>query len=52
MIDTGVGVFIALLVNYLLPRSRLEHWFHLDQGGKEKAETAAGMEKNKKKNKN
>ena len=31
MIDTGVGVAIALLVNYLLPRSRLEHWFHLDQ---------------------
>lgn len=31
MIDTGVGVVIALLVNYLLPRSRLEHWFHLDR---------------------
>lgn len=31
MIDTGVGVVIALLVNYLLPRNRLEHWFHLEQ---------------------
>lgn len=31
MIDTGVGVIIALLVNYLLPRSRLERWFHLKQ---------------------
>ena len=31
MIDTGVGVAIALLVNYLLPRRRLEHWFRLDQ---------------------
>lgn len=31
MLDTGVGVAMALLVNYLLPRSRLEHWFHLDQ---------------------
>lgn len=31
MIDTGVGVVIALLVNYLLPRRRLEHWFHLDR---------------------
>lgn len=30
MIDTGVGVVIALLVNYLLPRSRVERWFHLD----------------------
>lgn len=28
MIDTGVGVLVALLVNYLLPRSRLDHWFH------------------------
>ena len=35
MIDTGVGVVIALLVNYLLPRSRLEHWFHLEQKKKE-----------------
>lgn len=35
MIDTGVGVLIALLVNYLLPRSRLEHWFRLDRDGKE-----------------
>lgn len=31
MIDTGVGVVIALLVNYLLPRRRLEHWFRLDR---------------------
>lgn len=30
MIDTGVGVVIALLLNYLLPRSRLERWLHLD----------------------
>ena len=34
MIDTGVGVASALLVNYLLPRSRLEHGFHLDRGEK------------------
>lgn len=33
MIDTGVGVVIALLVNCLLSRSRLEHWFRLDQAG-------------------
>jgi uncharacterized membrane protein YgaE (UPF0421/DUF939 family) len=31
MLDTGVGVLIALAVNYLLPRNRLEHWFHLEQ---------------------
>ena len=31
MIDTGVGVAIALLVNYLLPRRRLERWFRLDR---------------------
>lgn len=31
MIDTGVGVVIALLVNYLFSRTRLEHWFHLKQ---------------------
>ena len=36
MIDTGVGVIIALLVNYFLPRSRLERWFHLDQKGAKK----------------
>lgn len=34
MIDTGIGVVIALLVNYFLPRSRLERWFHLEQKGK------------------
>ena len=33
MIDTGVGVVIAFLVNYLLPRSRLDHWFRLDRKG-------------------
>lgn len=35
MIDTGVGVVIALLVNYLLPRSRLERWFHLSKNRKD-----------------
>lgn len=29
MIDTGIGVIFALLVNHLLPRSRLEKWLHL-----------------------
>lgn len=29
MFDTGVGVVAALVVNLLLPRSRLEKWFHL-----------------------
>lgn len=29
MIDTGIGVAIALLLNYLLPRSRMERWLHL-----------------------
>lgn len=29
MIDTGVGVVISLLINYLLPRRRLEKWLHL-----------------------
>lgn len=31
MIDTGIGVLIALLVNYLLPRNKLEHLFRLDR---------------------
>lgn len=26
IVDTGVGVLLALLVNYLLPRSRVERW--------------------------
>jgi len=26
MVDTGVGVLLALLVNYLLPRERLHKW--------------------------
>ena len=51
MIDTGVGVFIALLVNYLLPRSRLEHWFHLDQGGKRKQKLRQGWKRTKKRTK-
>ncbi len=29
MLDTAVGVLIALLVNLLLPRRRLERWLHL-----------------------
>ena len=28
MLDTGIGVVIALIVNALLPRERLEKWFH------------------------
>ena len=28
MIDTGIGVVIALLINFLLPRERLDRWFH------------------------
>lgn len=31
MIDTGVGVLIALALNELLSRSRLERWLHLDR---------------------
>lgn len=29
MLDTGIGVAIAFLVNYFLPRSRMERWLHL-----------------------
>lgn len=29
MIDTGIGVLIALLVNYELPRKRVEKWLHM-----------------------
>ena len=29
MLDTGIGVVIALLVNLLLPRQRLEKWFRM-----------------------
>lgn len=29
MIDTGIGVVIALIVNYLFSRSRVEEWLHL-----------------------
>ncbi|MBQ1237135.1 MAG: hypothetical protein IIX70_02470, partial [Oscillospiraceae bacterium] len=29
MLDTGIGVVIALLVNLLLPRHRLEKWFRM-----------------------
>lgn len=31
MLDTGIGVLIALLVNLLLPRQRLEKWLGLDR---------------------
>lgn len=44
MIDTGAGVLIALSVNYLLPRSRLERWFHLNRRTAAE-EAAAGAEK-------
>jgi len=29
MLDTGIGVLVALLVNQLLPRQQLEKWLHL-----------------------
>lgn len=29
MLDTGVGVLVALIVNYWFSRSRMEDWFHL-----------------------
>jgi len=38
MIDTGIGVVIALVVNYLLPRSTLERWFRLEGKKKEQPE--------------
>ena len=41
MIDTGIGVVIALVVNYLLPRSRLERWLHLKPSVRE-AQDATG----------
>lgn len=28
MVDTGIGVAIALFINFLLPRERLNRWFH------------------------
>ncbi len=31
MLDTAIGVAIALLINLLLPRERLEKWFHKTQ---------------------
>ena len=26
MVDTGVGVVVSMVINYLLPRERLERW--------------------------
>ncbi|MEA4955565.1 MAG: aromatic acid exporter family protein [Pseudoflavonifractor sp.] len=40
MLDTGLGVLIALLINLLLPRHRLEKWLRLDQREKEIAAPA------------
>ena len=45
MIDTGVGVVISLLVNYLLHRSRVEHWFRLDHPGRQRKKSAAEEER-------
>ena len=45
MIDTGVGVVISLLVNYLLPRSRVEHLFRLDHAGRQRKKSAAEEER-------
>lgn len=30
MVDTGFGVLLSMGINYLLPRERLERWFHLE----------------------
>lgn len=37
MIDTGIGVVVALLVNWLLPREQVEHWLHWDAAEKKDA---------------
>ena len=42
MIDTGIGVLIALALNELLSRSRVERWLHLDKD-KEKQKEEAGV---------
>lgn len=44
MVDTGIGVLVALAVNYLLPRSRMERWLHLDRRGRETAGLSADEE--------
>lgn len=44
MLDTGIGVVIALIVNYLFSRSRVEEWFHLKHQEQE-VETPAPDEK-------
>lgn len=40
MLDTGIGVAIALLVNWLLPRERLDSWFCKEKN----ANVSTGME--------
>ena len=32
MVDTGVGVIFSMLINYLLPRERLEPWLEKLRG--------------------
>ncbi len=39
MLDTGIGVAVALFVNYLFSRTRLEHWLH-SAAGTEEGQTA------------
>ena len=31
IIDTGLGVLVALAINWLLPRERLLHWLHREE---------------------
>lgn len=38
MIDTGIGVALALLINYFLSRDRLTRWYHLFKKPKDRAE--------------
>lgn len=33
MVDTGIGVLIALLVNYIFSRKRVETWLHMKKTG-------------------
>ena len=34
MLDTGIGVVVAFLINLFFPRSRLERWLHLGRNQK------------------
>lgn len=47
MIDTGIGVLISLLINYVFSRKRVETWLHIKSSRRAAADEEKNIAENK-----